>query len=215
MKPRSKVREFFETIIVAFILAMLIRAFLLEVFWIPSGSMIPSLGIQDRIVVNKLAYGIPNPFFKFQEYHRVMIIPQVGVIPEVSFPNFFYDAALPVFGWQYLVDFRRDPSRFHVIVFRLGKRELIKRVIGLPGEKIEVRAGLVYINDKYLSEQHAMNRDQDNFGPVIIPPNSYFMMGDNRPESADSRYFGFLSRKEIVGPAFWRIWPVWEFGPII
>ena len=141
-----------ETILVAFIMALVIRAFFLQVFWIPSSSMVPTLNINDRVVVNKIA-----PFF-------------------------------------------RDPRRFEVIVFRLPatrwapKRDLIKRVIGLPGETLEVKQGVVNINGQPLEELHLMNRDYCNYGPVKIPENSYFVMGDNRPASADRTLQSCLAR---------------------
>jgi signal peptidase I len=176
-KPRQThlkhwVLDWTETIVVAFILALIIRAFFVQVFWIPSSSMEPTLDIQDRIVVNKVTYHF------------------------------------------------RKPRRFEIAVFRQvgeegpSKRDLIKRVIGLPGEKLELKDGIVYINDKPLDEKHPMNRDLADFGPVRVPPNAYFMMGDNRPASADSRYWGFLPEKNIIGPAFFKIWPLRKFGLI-
>jgi len=186
--------DWIETIVVALVLALIIRAFFLQVFWIPSGSMEPTLDISDRIVVNKVVY------------------------------NF------------------RQPKRFEVLVFRqvqteIGqeKRDLIKRLIGLPGETLKIKDGIVYINDavlmekdgvihatfKALTEKHPMNRDFANFGPVTIPPNSFFMMGDNRPASADSRYWRdasgklvFLTKKNLIGQAFLRIWPLTRFSLI-
>jgi signal peptidase I len=173
--------DWIETIVVALVLALIIRAFFLQVFWIPSGSMEPTLDISDRIVVNKVIY------------------------------NF------------------RPPKRFEVLVFRQvqteagqEKRDLIKRLIGLPGEKLKIKDGVVYISntahkdksgaiqDDYiaLTEKHSMNRDFANYGPVTIPQNSFFMMGDNRPASADSRYWGFLPKKNLIGQAFLRIWPL-------
>jgi len=168
-----------ETIVVALILALIIRAFFLQVFWIPSGSMEPTFDIGDRIVVNKVVY-----------------------------------------------NFRR-PQRLEVIVFRAvpsmseAKKDLIKRVIGLPGEKLEVKKGEVYVNDKLLKEAHPLYNNYYDlnslpavFGPVQIPVDSYFVMGDNRPASADSRYWGSLPKKNIIGKAFLRIWPLTEFGSI-
>ncbi len=162
-----------ETIIVAFVLALIIRAFFLQVFWIPSSSMEPTLDIQDRIVVNKVVYHF------------------------------------------------REPRRQEIVVFRQAsqqekepKKDLIKRVMGLPGETLEIKDGIVYINGKEIEEDHPLNRDFSNFGPVDIPRDSYFVLGDNRPASADSRYWGFLPGKNIIGPAFIRIWPFSKVGLI-
>ena len=161
-----------ETIVVALALAFVIKTFFFGVFWIPSGSMLPTLDIQDRLIVNRFVY------------------------------------------------YFREPQRFEVAVFRLpdfgeGKgRELIKRVIGLPGEKFEVKEGRVFINDQPLKESHTMEPGYSNFGPVNIPEDSYFMLGDNRPNSADSRYWGYLPKKNMLGPAVLKIWPIWRFGPL-
>lgn len=161
-----------ETIVVAFILALVIRAFFLQVFWIPSSSMEPTLDIQDRIVVNKVAY------------------------------NF------------------RQPRRQEIVVFRqaaqegIPKRDLIKRIMGLPGETLQIRDGIVYINGEKIAETHPMNRDFTDFGPIKIPKDSFFVLGDNRPASADSRYWGFLAKKNLIGPAFIKIWPITEVSLI-
>ncbi|MBI5400275.1 signal peptidase I [Candidatus Saganbacteria bacterium] len=153
-------------------MALIIRAFFLQVFWIPSGSMEPTLDIKDRIVVNKVSYHF------------------------------------------------RTPRRLEIVVFRQvaspdkEKRDLIKRVIGLPGEKLLIKDGKISVNGQLLVEEHTMNEDFANFGPVTVPADSYFVMGDNRPESADSRYWGFLPKKNLIGPAFLRLWPLTRFGLI-
>ena len=172
--PRLKhwLFDWAETIIVALILALIIRAFFIQVFWIPSGSMEPGLEIKDRIVVDKVEY------------------------------------------------FFRQPDRQEVVVFRSvafmgeGKKDLIKRIMGLPGEKLEIKDGVVHINGAPVAEGHPMNKDYADFGPVTIPSDSYFVMGDNRPASADSRYWGFLPRKNIIGRAFLVIWPLNKFSLI-
>lgn len=107
-----------------------------------------------------------------------------------------------------------------ILVFRqvapegTPKRDLIKRLVGLPGETLEVKQGIIYINSKPIEEKQAMNQDYANFGPVKIPADSYFMMGDNRPASADSRYWGFLPKRNVIGQAFLRLWPLSVFGLI-
>jgi signal peptidase I len=159
-----------ETIVVAFVLALVIRAFFIQVFWIPSSSMEPTLDINDRVVVNKVSYHF------------------------------------------------REPRRQEIIVFRQvappgsPKRDIIKRVMGLPGEKLGIRNGIVHINGEAVEETHPMNRDYADFGPIVVPPDAYFVMGDNRPASADSRYWGFLPKANVIGPAFVRIWPLTKFG---
>jgi signal peptidase I len=172
--PRLKhwLFDWTETIVVALVLALIIRAFFLQVFWIPSGSMEPTLDINDRIVVNKVTY------------------------------------------------FFRPPRRLEVVVFRQvaafdsTKKDLIKRLVGLPGETLELKNGIIYINNQPVAERHPIHQDYANFGPLVIPPDSFFVMGDNRPESADSRYWGFLPKTNLIGPAFLRIWPLLRFGLI-
>ncbi len=170
-RKKGWVREWTETLVVALALALLIRTFAMQVFFIPSGSMEPTLDIGDRLIVNKLT-------FKF-----------------------------------------REPARFDIIVFRFPyskpgeeNRDFIKRVLGLPGETLQIKDGVVYINGKPLEEKHTMNRDTANFGPVVIPSDSYFVMGDNRPNSADSRYWGMLPKRYLIGPAVVRIWPLTRLG---
>lgn len=165
--------ETLETIVVALVLALVIRTFVIQVFWIPSSSMEPTLNINDRIIVNKFIY-------RFRA-------PQRGEIVVFKYP----------------VEESKEP-----------KRDFIKRVVGLPGENLKVVRGAVYINGKPLPEHHPMRADAANFGPVEIPSGSYFVMGDNRPNSYDSRYWKFLPRDKIVGPAFLRIWPLTQLGTL-
>ncbi|MBU0672438.1 MAG: signal peptidase I [Candidatus Margulisbacteria bacterium] len=172
MRIKHWLFDWTETIVVAFIMALIIRAFFLQVFWIPSSSMEPTLDIQDRIVVNKVAYHFRQP-----RRQEIMVFRQVAAEGE-------------------------------------PKRDLIKRVMGMPGETFEVRDGVIYINTKAVKETHPMNSDFSSFGPVKIPNDAYFVMGDNRPASADSRYWGFLPKKNLIGPAFIRIWPISKFGLI-
>ena len=205
-----------ETLVVALVLALFIRAFFIQVFWIPSESMKPSLLISDRIIVNKLAYGIQNPLFEsFKEKKFLYIIP-----------NPLYGHPVPTSDLPYFWDFHKGPKRFDVIVFKMfdgngERKDLIKRVIGMPGERLELKKGVVYINGKELKETHPINNEYFDlkampatFGPVQIPEDCYFMMGDNRPNSADSRYWGFLPKKNVIGPAIVRIWPLTSLGPI-
>ncbi len=112
----------------------------------------------------------------------------------------------------------REPKRFDVIVFRFPneeiKNDLIKRIVGLPGETVAITDGVVFIDGVKIKEVHSMNKDHAYYGPVVIPDDQYFCLGDNRPQSADSRVWGFVPRKKIHGPAFLKIWPIWELGII-
>ena len=186
---KSTVREYFESIVIAVILALFIRTFVVQAFKIPTGSMEPNLLIGDHLLVNKFALG-----------------PTMTSLER---------AILPV----------RTIKRGDVIVFKYPEepdRDFIKRVIGLPGESLEVREKKVYINGKPLDESyahflqppgHASELSEvtsidvrERYGPVTVPPGQYFMMGDNRDNSQDSRYWGFLARDLVKGQAVILYW---------
>jgi len=176
---KSQVREMFESICVAVILAFFVRTFVVQAFKIPSGSMEPNLLIGDHLLVNK--------FVAAPTLTRVE------------------DTLLPI----------ETIRRGDIIVFKhpkMPERDLIKRTIGLPGETIELRDRRVYVNGQPLDEPYAHFLFKDladvpagdvrrNFGPVTIPQGQYFMMGDNRDNSEDSRYWGFLPREYVKGKA--------------
>ncbi len=177
-KKKGIVREYAEAFATAIVLALIIRAFIIQAFKIPSGSMEPTLLVGDHILVNKFIYGMHVPFTN--------------------------DVVLPV----------RAPQRGNVIVFEYPKDEnidFIKRVIGLPGDKLQIINKQVYINGKKLDEPYAYHGDpevlpasespRDNFGPIIVPKGEYFMMGDNRDFSNDSRFWGYVKRDLILGQA--------------
>ncbi|RLD96505.1 MAG: signal peptidase I [Aquificota bacterium] len=162
----AKVWEYAKSILIALIIALLIRTFIVQAFRIPSGSMIPTLLVGDHILVNKLAYR---------------------------------------FG---------EPHRLDVVVFKFpldSKKDYIKRVIGLPGDRLKIVNKVVFINGKPLKEPYVRHTDsrtiprgiqpRDNYGPVVVPPGHYFVMGDNRDSSYDSRFWGFVSRKALIGKA--------------
>lgn len=213
--PPSNTREIFYVILIAIFVAFVIRSFLVQMYTVPSNSMEPALRTRDRIMVNKSRYGIPNPFFSLADSIKIF-----GV-----FNNPFYGKLGGISGNKYLYRFS-GPKRMDVILFTFpavsqksqkgiylpikiieGQRELIKRVIGLPGETIKIRRGMVYINGKPLKEAPSMSNDNSNFGPVKIGPSSYFVLGDNRSSSYDSRAWGTLPRANIAGIVFIRVWP--------
>ena len=189
-KPRWQ--EYGESIFIALALALIIRAFLVQAFSIPSGSMEPTLLVGDYLLVNKLAYGIRNPFT-----NNVLIplgTPQRGDVVVFLYPQ--------------------DPDK-----------DYIKRVIGLPGDRIEIKNKKLYLNGRLTeipppSEDpdapRAVYRDpevtpteRDNFGPVVVPKDAYFVMGDNRDKSYDSRFWGFVPMRDLKGRAF-IIYFSWE-----
>lgn len=180
---KSKVREYAEAIIIAILIALVIRAFVVQAFKIPSGSMLPTLQIGDHILVNKFIYGIKIPYF------RTTVIP-------ISTPK---RGDIAVFIWP------TDRSK-----------DFIKRVIGISGDTIEVRNKKIYINGFPYNDKYGVYTDKatfpnamqprDNFGPVKVPPDSIFVMGDNRDQSYDSRFWGFVDLKDVMGKAFILYW---------
>lgn len=182
-QKKSLVREYVEAILIAVLLALFIRTFIVQAFKIPSGSMLPTLLIGDHLLVNKFSYGLKVPF------SGAVLIPWNG------------------------------PERGDVVVFRFPKDrsvDYIKRVIGVPGDTVTIRDKKVYINgdavqDPYAHFTSAMILDgqaspRDNFGPVTVPKGSIFVMGDNRDNSYDGRFWGFVEQRDILGKAFILYW---------
>jgi len=176
---KSKLTEYIEAIVVAVIIALFIRTFIVQAFKIPSGSMKPTLQIGDHILVNKFIYGIKLPFL------RNTLIP-VG-----------------------------DPKREDIVVFIYPQdrsKDFIKRVIGVAGDTVEMRDKKLFINGKPYQDPYGNYLDstiipgalqpRDNFGPITVPQGSIFVMGDNRDFSLDSRFWGFVNLKDVLGKAF-------------
>ena len=180
-KQKSKVREYAETLIIALLIALFVRAFVVQAFKIPSSSMEPTLLIGDHLLVNKFIYGISIPLT---------------------------DKKILRFS---------EPQRGDVIVFippHERNKDFIKRVIGLPGEKVEVRGREIYINDTLIEDPWGVYLPPENskdFGPEVVPPDSLFVMGDNRNNSQDSRYWRFASLNDVRGKAFIMYWS-WDWG---
>ncbi len=186
IKKKSVVREYAEAAVIAVILALLIRTFVVQAFKIPSGSMEPTLLVGDHILVNKFIYGVKIPFI------RNTIIP-------IS-----------------------KPQRDDVIVFIYPhdtSKDYIKRVVGLPGDLIEIFDRKININDTLYDDKHGVYSEVRNgASPNVVkkryrvPENHLFVMGDNRDHSSDSRFWGFVPLKSVKGKAFiiyWS-WPHWK-----
>lgn len=168
-QPSSWWKEILQSLVIAAVLALIIRSFLFTPFYIPSPSMEPTLYPGDRIIVNRLAY-------------------RLG-----------------------------DPQRGDIVVFRYPldpRRDLIKRVVAVGGDTVEVRNNILYINGRPQNETNYLPPGvaYSDFGPVKVPAGSYFMMGDNRNNSADSRVWGTLDRKFIIGKAVVIYWPLDRIG---
>ena len=185
---KSQLRETIEAIVVAFAIALVIRTFVIQAFKIPSGSMIPTLQIGDHILVNKFLLGTPV---------------------DVPFTN------IHLFRMPGL----RKPQRGDVIVFKYPEdptRDFIKRVIGVEGDVIESHDKALLVNGHKLMEPFTQHVDsvikpadmdkRDNFGPVTVPKDSVFVMGDNRDQSYDSRFWGFVDLSKIKGKAIIIYW---------
>ena len=180
-------RELPGLIIVAFLLALLIKSFLVQAFFIPSSSMESTLQIGDRVLVNKVVY-------HFREPRRgdVIVFERLNALPEEGnvFRRFF-DWVTEGLG------FRSDPNK-----------DFIKRVIGLPGDVVDARDGRVRVDGRPIREPYLdPGRMTDDFRGVKVKPGRYFVMGDNRGNSEDSRFIGAISGDQIVGRAFVILWP--------
>ena len=186
-KRKSVVREYAEAIAIAILLALVIRTLIVQAFTIPSGSMMDTLLVGDYILVNKFLYG-----------------------PE-----------LPV--TDYRLPGLRHPVRGDIIVFKYPqdeKRDFIKRIVGTPGDTVQVRGDQVFLNGQLLAESYVRrmegplgDRAQPSYcgytygcEPTVVPADSYFVMGDNRNNSQDSRYWGFVKKDKIKGKAFLVYW---------
>jgi signal peptidase I len=184
--PKSLARDYFETIVTCVIFVLFARTFVFQQSKIPTGSMIPTLLIGDYIMVNKFVYAPP-----------MQSVPILGAVERTLFPL-------------------REVKRGDIVVFKFPEepeKDYIKRVIGLPGETIEIRARQVYIDGRPLDESYKVHRnlrvtniDQDDYPATRIPDNSYFCMGDNRDNSRDSRFWGFLPRDQVKGRALLVYW---------
>jgi len=180
---KNIVKEYAEAIIIAILIALFIRTFLVQAFKIPSGSMKPTLLVGDHLLVNKFTYGVKIPFI------RKTLIP---------------------------ID---DPRRGDIVVFIYPvdrSKDFIKRVIGVAGDIIEVRNKKIYLNGSVCDDGYGIHTDtlsfpasiqpRDNFGPVTVPAGHIFVMGDNRDQSYDSRFWGFVKLEDVLGKAFIIYW---------
>lgn len=184
MKDKKKLlREYAEAIITALILALIIRTYVVQAFKIPSGSMIPTLLVGDHILVNKFIYGTKIPFSD----NRILAF--------------------------------RKPEKGDIIVFKYPEnpqKDFIKRVVATGGDVLEERNKVLYVNGQKVTEPYALHYDQnirimtpdprDNFGPVLVPKHKLFVMGDNRDQSYDSRYWGFVDLNAVLGEALIIYW---------
>ncbi|MEW6221442.1 MAG: signal peptidase I [Thermodesulfobacteriota bacterium] len=189
-RTKSLVREYVEAILIALVLALFIRTFIIQAFKIPSESMKPTLLVGDHILVNKFIYGIRNP------------LGGRGLWVPISRPE---RGDIIVFLYP------QDPSK-----------DFIKRVVGVAGDRIEVRNKELFVNGQREAAAYGVHEDpavmptgpRDNFGPQEVPEGKVFVMGDNRDKSLDSRFWGFVDLAAVKGKAFiiyWS-WDANDFG---
>ena len=183
-KNKSSLRENTEAIIIAIIIAMFIRTFIIQAFKIPSGSMLETLQIGDQILVNKFVYGVKIPF--------------TG------------KTLIPV----------KDPEKGEIVVFKYPEdptKDFIKRVVATEGDTLEIKNKQLYVNGKHITkEPYAVYKDsrifpgklttRDNLHKITVPENKIFVMGDNRDNSHDSRFWGFVDLAAVRGEAFIIYW---------
>ena len=166
--------EGLKTIGLSAILAVGIRHFVAEARFIPSESMLPTLKVDDRLIIDKMSYNFNQP-----QRGDIVVFNPTDTLKEQKFNDAF-----------------------------------IKRVIGLPGDRVMVKSGHVLVNDQTLPESYIKEVPQYEFESVTVPPNSYFVLGDNRNNSYDSHYWGFVPKERIIGRAIVRFWPFDRVGSI-
>jgi len=179
--PEKKKNTNWRNLFIWVLLALLLRWFVVEPRWIPSGSMLPTLQIQDRILVEKLRPGISR--------NQKSPLP-LGTIVVFHPPSILINAG-----------YNKDSA-------------LIKRIIGLPGDTIEIHQGKIFHNGSLLLETWRKEPINYELPLTTVPPHQLWVMGDNRNDSLDSHIWGPLPEEEVIGTAIWRYWPLRRFGPI-
>ncbi len=201
-RRKNWLQDWIEAILFAFVVAMWIRNFTFQNFKIPTGSMESTLLVGDYLVANKLKYYLTEPK---REDIVTFRYPADTEHPE---PREMYPKIVPPIYWNKNTNF----------FTYYEKKNVVKRVIGLPGDTVEMKDKQLFINgelfvggyEQYLDWRIIQRRD--NFPPIVVPDNQYFVLGDNRDYSADSRSWGFLDRGDITGTPLFIFWSVDENG---
>ncbi len=203
-RKKHIVQDYLEAILFAFVVAMVIRNYTFQNFKIPSSSMESTLLIGDFLAASKFVYFFTDP------KREDIVTFRYPADPEFPQPADNYVALVPPVYW--------NKSAWRPAYY--AKKNVVKRVIGMPGDKIEIKDKKVYINDQLFKRDYAQFKDRyrnipraagriywgkthqgsrDNFGPITVPDGKYFVLGDNRDNSLDSRFWGFLDRQDITG----------------
>ena len=180
-EKKSSILNDFKNLFIWIIIALIIRWQVIEPRWIPSGSMLPTLQIQDKILVEKLTPKITSKSNLYKLKNKIIVFNVPEQLIEAGYES---DIAL------------------------------IKRVIGVPGDKVEVKEGKLYLND--IAQDNSISDRNINYstGPYVVPEKSLWVMGDNRNNSMDSHIWGFLPYEKVIGKAIFRYWPLNKIGPI-
>ena len=181
VEKKSSILKDLKNLFIWIVIALIIRWQVIEPRWIPSGSMLPTLQIQDKILVEKLTPKITSKSNLSKLKNKIIVFNVPEQLIEAGYGS---DIAL------------------------------IKRVIGVPGDKVEVKEGILYLNDiaqnNYISDKNI----NYSIGPYVVPEKSLWVMGDNRNNSMDSHIWGFLPYEKVIGKAIFRYWPLNNIGPI-
>lgn len=182
-KRKAVIKEYAKAILIAILIAFFIRTFIVQAFKIPSGSMLPTLQVGDWLLVNKFIYGVKIPLLR--------------------------STLIPI----------KNPERGDIVVFIYPMDrsiDFIKRVIGVAGDTIEIKDKKIFINGSPFEDPYGVFTDnlvippsvqpRDNFGPIKVPDGHIFVMGDNRDSSYDSRFWGFVNYRDVLGKAFVIYW---------
>ena len=181
VQKNSSILKDVKNLFIWIIVALIIRWQVIEPRWIPSGSMLPTLQIQDKILVEKLTPKITSKSNLSKLKNKIIVFNVPEQLIEAGYES---DTAL------------------------------IKRVIGIPGDKVEVKDGLLYLNDIEQNNYFSDSNINYSTGPYVVPDKSLWVMGDNRNNSMDSHIWGFLPYEKVIGKAIFRYWPLNNIGPI-
>ncbi|MDR1997106.1 MAG: signal peptidase I [Candidatus Margulisbacteria bacterium] len=229
--PKPQKKETVWSILGVIIFALFLKATVLTIFIIPSGSMIPTLKVGDVLIVNRLYYGISNPLREAWYSAKLLFV----------LPNPWFQTERKIVKQRFWWDFGVRPRRLDIVIFKVPLKpqpeqeyvyqidgrdyaayfalpgragmDYVKRCIGLPGDVVELRNGRVLINGEYLSGQDDFSwvNDFSYYGPLKVPEGHYFVLGDNRPNSSDSRFWGFVPEDHLVGVARFVALPPWRW----